>query len=115
MSVDTELADPVWEVAWSRALDDLELDLHATEQMLADLHADAEAALEARTATWTPPTGLGPLPVSLQDRGRALLERQLAAARAITTQLAANRRHVAAAEAMSARNESRPLFVDQAL
>lgn len=112
-----------WTVAWTRALEDLELDVAAAESLLVaarhgrevpvvhgpDLVAVAEPG--ARPA-WRPPSGLGPLPASLQSRAQALLERQLDVARRTAEAALLSRRHSQAAEAMRARPPAVPVYLD---
>jgi hypothetical protein len=106
---------PRWDAAWARALDAMELDVAATELLLEQVHARVDAPPPSLSGSWTPPSGLGPLPASLRERASALLERQLAAARAVAVELGTTRRHAVAVEAMSVRPQPRPLFVDRAM
>ncbi|GAA3448078.1 hypothetical protein [Planomonospora venezuelensis] len=81
-----------WHAAWSSALDALELDVAATEAMLVDDHRVRELA---SVDPWSPPEGLGPLPLDLRPRADAILARQLAAAQALAMAMAGNRRQAA--------------------
>lgn len=101
------MPDTDWTAAWEAALAELELDVEAAEQMLA-----AREVAEAPHTTWQPPSGLGPLPVELADRARALLARQVETARRIGEAAALARRHARAAQGMRATGESRPVYVD---
>ncbi|MGI5169979.1 hypothetical protein ACQEU3_37065 [Spirillospora sp. CA-253888] len=83
---------PAWHAAWSAALDALEADVAATEALLADDHRLRDLP---PISPWSPPPGLGLLPLDLRPRADAILTRQLAAAQAIATALAANRRQAA--------------------
>jgi hypothetical protein len=99
--------DAEWGEVWEAALTALEMDVDLAERMLALDHlADAPAA------AWTPPTGLGPLPTTLVDRARTLLDRQLEVARRLTEAADLNRRHMRAAQAMRATGPSSPVYVD---
>jgi hypothetical protein len=111
----TAAAPTQWDRAWVRALDDLELDVAAAERLLGQVHAGVDAPRPDLSGRWTPPSGLGPLPASLRERATALLHRQIEAARAVTVELGATRRHAVAVQAMSVRPEARPLFVDRAM
>lgn len=60
-----------WTTAWTAALDDLELTLVQTEQLL---NGGQEAA--PTPPPWTPPELGAPLPSEMLDRARSLLARQ---------------------------------------
>jgi hypothetical protein len=102
-----------WRGAWAAALDELEMDVAATEAMLADEHR--------MTATppadpWRPPQDLGALPLELRPRADEILTRQLKAAEEIARRLTASRQQMA----MTARIETgqsvkRPVYVDRAM
>lgn len=94
--------------AWESALTSLEVDVAAAERMLA-LDRIAETAPASR---WTPPTGLGPLPLSLADRATALLERQIEVGRRLAEAAELSRRHLKAAHAMRATAPSAPVYLD---
>lgn len=81
-----------WRSAWVAALDELEADVETIERMIQDEHRGRD--LPAATP-WTPPPGLGPLPLDLRPRADSILARQLAAARAAATAITANRRQTA--------------------
>lgn len=99
--------DGGWDAAWEEALAALELDVDLAEQMLTLDHlADRPAA------TWAPPTGLGPLPVALADRARAVLARQIEVGRRLAEAADLNRRHSRAAEAMRSAPPAAPVYVD---
>ena len=96
--------------AWVAALDVLELDVER-----------AEGLLRSRTATirdlipWTPPTGIGTIPLTLLDRARALHERQLEVAAVLAAAIVGNRRQAGFADAVDAtRPDARPVFIDRA-
>ncbi|GCE78295.1 hypothetical protein [Cellulomonas biazotea] len=98
--------------AWVRALDDLEVDVAAAEELLRTAHL-APVAEVARAAVWQPPSALGPLPASLQVRGQALLDRQVDVARRTAQALVRSRRHLAATEALRPPSPDLPVYVDQ--
>jgi hypothetical protein len=100
-----------WLAAWSQALDDLEMDVEATESMLSDDHRLRDTPLRD---PWSPPTGLGPLPLDLRPRADAILQRQIATAEAITRSLATNRRQAAVTARIEtgSRDAARPAYID---
>jgi hypothetical protein len=109
----TSPADAGWRQAWSAALDELELDVAAVEAMLIDAHRAQELP---PADPWSPPEGLGPLPLDLRPRADAILERQLAAAVGIARALATTRRQAAvAARIDTGRTADRPAYLDCAL
>ncbi|MGA5303495.1 hypothetical protein ACPCHT_26455 [Nucisporomicrobium flavum] len=102
-----------WRDAWTAALDDLELDVAATEAMLADARRHAETP---PADLWKPPTDLGALPLELRPRADEILTRQLAAAQEIARRLTATR----VQQAMTSRIETgeavkRPVYLDCAM
>lgn len=97
-----------WDQAWEAALAELEMDVAAAEAMLA-LDRIAEAP---RRDPWQPPVGLGPLPVALADRARALLERQLATAQALSEAAQLSRKHTRALQSLKTTPPSSPVYVD---
>lgn len=103
-----------WRAAWTAALDALESDVEAVERALADEHRrrDMPAA-----STWSPPTGLGPLPLDLRPRADEILARQIAAARELAAAMAANRRQAALASRIEVGTAGKhiPSYVDCAL
>jgi hypothetical protein len=102
----------VWLVAWSEALDELELDLAGAEAQLRTAHL-AGVDEVAQAATWQPRTDLGPLPAALEVRARALLERQLDTARRTAEAITRSRRQVAATRALQGRPvEAVAVYVD---
>lgn len=102
-----------WRSAWTSALDALELDVAATEAMLADQHLhDAHPPADL----WKPPTELGALPLELRPRADEILTRQLAAAEELARRMVATRQQTA----MMAKIEtgdpvSRPAYLDCAM
>lgn len=104
---------PDWHQVWCQVLDELELDVAGVEAMLAEERRLREQPLPD---PWSPPPGIGPLPLDLRPRADAILQRQFAAAQAIAHALATNRQQ----SAMLARVETgqptgRPAYLDCAL
>ncbi|MEV4707740.1 hypothetical protein [Actinoplanes sp. NPDC049316] len=102
-----------WRDAWTAALDELEMDVAATEAMLADARRYAETP---PSDMWKPPTELGALPLELRPRADEILTRQLAAAQEIARRLTATR----VQQAMTSRIETgeavkRPVYLDCAM
>ena len=81
-----------WRRAWVDALDALEADVDAVEQMITDEHRrrDLPAAIP-----WEPPVGLAALPPELRPRADLILARQLEAAQALSLAITANRQQKA--------------------
>ena len=96
-----------WATAWGDALDALEIDLVLAEQMLT---LDRIAADPPQR--WAPPANLGPLPATLLDRARALLDRQLEVSRRLSEAAAMSRRQLNAAAALRTRAEAVPVYLD---
>jgi hypothetical protein len=100
-----------WRHAWIDALDAMEADVEAVEQMICDEHRrrDLPAAV-----TWEPPVGLAPLPVDLRSRAELILARQLEVARALSTAITANRRQTAFAARIEVGTQGKavPSYVD---
>lgn len=103
MSLDTG-----WDVAWAQALEALELDVATAERMLASGHL----ATVAPHDPWTPPAGLGPLPLALVERATTLLDRQLEVARRLAEAADLSRRHMRAAQALRSAAPSVPVYLD---
>jgi hypothetical protein len=109
------VSDDNWRDAWVAALSELESDVARVEAVLADDHRARDLPI---ADPWTPPEGLGPLPLDLRPQADAILARQIAAAQAISTALGANRRQAAAAARIEDGRRSaplRPVYVDHAL
>jgi hypothetical protein len=95
-----------WHRAWELALDELEADVAQVEAMIIDDHRARERPV---ADPWSPPAGIGALPVDLRPRADAILARQLAAAQAVSIALTANRRQAEAAARIEAGSKSEPL------
>jgi hypothetical protein len=96
---------------WRAALDALEADVTEVEAMLAEDHRVRDNPI---ADPWTPPEGLGPLPLDLRPRAQSILARQIAATQAITIGLVANRRQASVAQRIEAGDNgaARPAYVD---
>ena len=105
---------PTWHAEWAAALDELEADVVSVEAMLTDDHLMRDNPV---TDPWSPPQGLGPLPLDLRPRADGILARQLAAAEAIAVALAGTRRQVALSERLETggKTAARPAYVDCAM
>jgi len=97
-----------WEGAWLAALDELEVAVADAERMLADAHREPPVV----PAPWAPPSGLGPLPASLEARARSLLAQQLLAAQALAAAAVRSRRQLRVHEAMATAPAPVPVYVD---
>jgi hypothetical protein len=99
--------------AWADALDALDLEVAATEALLANLQQARELPA---SAPWSPPPGLGPLPPDLQPRADRVLTRQLALAVPLAGALASTRQQSAVARRLqTGRGPSRPAYLDRAV
>jgi hypothetical protein len=103
-----------WRSAWIAALDALDADVERIETMLTDEHRvrDLPAA-----DPWTPPAGLGPLPLDLRPRADGILTRQMSAAQQLALSLAANRRQAAFLSRVEVGDPGKapPTYVDRAM
>ncbi|WP_182112589.1 MULTISPECIES: hypothetical protein [unclassified Actinotalea] len=99
---------PGWDAAWEAALATLEMDVAQAEAMLA-LDRIAEAPPRD---PWSPPSGLGPLPLALADRARTLLDRQIDVGRRLAEAAELSRRHHRAAQALRQAPPSVPVYLD---
>ena len=118
MTEDPPAATPGEEPAgsWPAVLDDLQEQLDATEQMLADARAEEIAAWGRRSTDWVPPSGLGPLPDELRERAARLLQHQLAVAERLVERITQSKRQRDVAARMSyGPDRAVPSFIDQAL
>lgn len=64
-------------LTWASVLSDLARQAAEHERLFAAIEDGAEEELPA-AAPWTPPSGLGPIPVDLREQAIAVLNRQLA-------------------------------------
>lgn len=106
----TDLETSDFHQAWVAALDVIELDVKRAEELLRSNSAEIPELIP-----WTPPTGIGALPLSLLDRVKALHERQIEVSAVLVSTMVGNRKQSAFADAMdSTRPAARPVFVDRA-
>jgi hypothetical protein len=103
-------------VDWSQVLSDLEGEVFAAEQTLADGRAEEIAAWGRRSEDWVPPSVLGPMPMDLRERAMRLLQHQLAVAEALIERITQSQRQRDLAARMSY-GPSRPVaaYIDRAL
>ena len=103
-----------WRDAWVAALDDLDADVARMEALLADAQRVRDLPL---TDPWSPPAGLGPLPLDLRPRADAILTRQVAATQQLAVAIAANRRQAAFAAKVESGGYGKapPTYVDRAM
>jgi hypothetical protein len=103
-----------WRAEWEAALDVLEVDVETVEALIMSGHQMREHPL---ADPWTPPVGLGPLPLDLAPRADAILTRQLTATKVLATSIAVNRRQaeVMARIEVGHQGTPRPAYVDQAM
>ena len=103
-----------WRSAWVEALDALEADVDAVEQMIKDEHRrkDLPAAI-----AWEPPTGMASIPQELRPRADVILARQLQAAQALSLAMTTNRRQTAFAARIEVGTPGKaiPSYVDCAM
>lgn len=102
-----------WRNAWTAALDELELDVVATEALL----IDARRLTETMPAQlWKPPAELGALPIELLPRADEILTRQLAAAQEVARRLTATRAQITmGAKIETGEAVKRPVYLDCAM
>lgn len=100
--------------AWVAALDDLDADVTRMEALLAEAQHLQDLPT---TDPWSPPAGLGPLPLDLRPRAEALLTRHINATEHLAVAIAANRRHAAFAAKVEigGYGEAPPTYVDRAM
>jgi hypothetical protein len=102
-----------WHHAWTAALDELEADVDRVEALLADDHRVRDLPA---VDPWSPPAGLGPLPLDLCPRADSILSRQLAAAQSLALTMVGNRRQFEMTARIEAGDEPRrPTYLDCAI
>jgi hypothetical protein len=102
-----------WREAWTEALDHLEADVDAAEELLAEEHRMRDLP---QADPWQPPAGLGPLPLDLRPRADDVLRRQLEVAQKLAATLAGTSRHAAVLDRLDdSRPAPRPSYVDCAM
>jgi hypothetical protein len=103
-----------WRHAWIDALDAMEADVDAVEQMITDEHRRRDLPT---AVPWEPPAGLPTLPRDLRPRADLILARQLEAAQALSLAITANRQQKAFAARVEVGTPGKavPSYVDCAL
>lgn len=98
---------------WELVLDGLEADLAVLESQLGGIQLAGEpAALGGRPVTWTPPSGLGPLPDQLLDRARTLEAAQTRVALRLEEIRTTAGEHLAALRAVPTAQAHSPVYLD---
>jgi hypothetical protein len=105
-----------WTQAWTDALTVLELDVASCERLLHAVHAGTQLPdADGTLGSWVPPTNIGPLPETLQERARTVLARQFEVAEALAAAATRSRQQIAFADKVqTGRSPTRPVFVDAA-
>ncbi|GAA2356701.1 hypothetical protein [Dactylosporangium salmoneum] len=104
--------DSEWTEAWAAALEAMELEADAVEEMLR--HRDMLQRTSDH-ALFAPPVGIGPLPLELTERARRLVQRQLDLSRELSIAIAGNRqqaRLVSRLQREGPGGQPPPVFVD---
>lgn len=103
-----------WRSAWMAALDALDADVTAIESMLAEEHRLRDLP---QADPWSPPAGMGPLPLDLRPRADGILARQASAAQQLILSIASNRRQAAFVAKVEVRDfgKAPPTYVDRAM
>jgi len=103
--------DDTWDTAWVAALDAMEVEADEVERLLR--HRDVLENAPVTPVTFTPPEGLGPLPLALADRARRLVQRLLVLSRELTIAMAGNRQQARLVSRLHREAvETVPVFVD---
>lgn len=97
-----------WVQAWSVALGELEVAVEEAAAMLHHLPLPSEVNVQR----WAPPSGLGPLPASLETRARALLDRHVEVTRQTAEAIVQTKRHLHAVASMRESAPRGPVYVD---
>jgi hypothetical protein len=103
-----------WRSVWVGVLDRLDADLTEVEEFL---RTDQFLRDTPPSDPWTPPEGIGPLPLDLQPRVDRILARQVVAAEGIARAMAGNRRQAALTNKIELfdSGSARPAYLDQAI
>jgi hypothetical protein len=99
---------------WVAALDVLEADVTAVEELIGDDHRGRDFPI---SDPWNPPAGLATLPLDLLPRADRILARQIAATHTIALAIATNRRQAAMAARIEAGGQGAPppAYIDYAM
>jgi hypothetical protein len=103
-----------WRTAWVAALDALDADVGAVETMLVDEQRIRDLP---PADPWSPPPGLGALPLELRPRADAILTRQVFAAQQLALAIGANRKQAAFVAKVEVGDfgKAPPTYVDRAM
>ncbi|WNM24548.1 hypothetical protein RN607_14550 [Demequina capsici] len=99
--------DVDWNAAWERTLTELEIDVAQAEALLTASHRD----VALRATPWTPPE-LPPLPASMLERARTLLDRQLKVSQQLADAARESRRHSRAVAHLKVGTPPVPVYID---
>jgi hypothetical protein len=101
---------------WRQVLSELETEVMAAEETLAQGRAEEIATWGRRTEDWVPPSHLGTIPEDLRERAARLLQHQLAVAEALVERITQSQRQRDLAARMS-HGPGRPVpsYIDRAL
>lgn len=101
---------------WATVLEEMEGEVLAAQESLTAGRTEDIAAWGLRTADWTPPQHLGPLPADLRERAARLLQHQLAVAEELAERILQSRQQRDLAARMSyARTRPVAAFIDRAM
>jgi len=100
---------------WTSVLTEMEGEVLAAEATLAQGRTQEIAAWGRRTADWSPPSSIGPLPDELRERAARLLQHQLAVAERLVERILQSQRQREVAARMSYAAVRPAAFIDQAL
>ena len=100
----------VMTVRWEAVLDELEADIHRTQELLVS-PGPTNADL-MRTAQWVPPTDLGPLPETLRSRAEAVVNQQRTLTATLNETLVTTRAHLRVADTLRRRNAPQAVYID---
>lgn len=102
-----------WRAVWVATLTDLEQDVDSAEALLAAVRRGDQDELPTMLGSWAPPIGIAPLPESLHERARIVVERQLRVIEDIARAATSSRQQHEVSRRMSFdQAPSRPLYVD---
>jgi hypothetical protein len=103
-----------WRAAWVAALDALDADVEAVETLLI---AEQRIRDLPQADPWSPPPGIGPLPLDLRPRADAILARQVSAAQQLALAIGANRKQAAFVAKVEVGDfgKAPPTYVDRAM
>jgi hypothetical protein len=100
---------------WTTVLAEMEGEVLAAEATLAQGRSEEIVAWGRRTADWSPPSSIGPLPEELRERAARLLQHQLAVAERLIERITQSQRQREVAARMSYAAVKPAAFIDQSL